>query len=192
MTLILWIETGATYPGTYASYYCGIAPVQFPLEVMKRRCGSCHAAKPKSQPRLAWEGRDIRPWARLPLKFADAGPALSLSNLTRPDKSALLLTPLARQAGGYGICKSAAGEPIFADTSDPDYRAILAAIVRAKNELDQIKRFDMPGFYPNEHYIRELKRFGILPPDHDSKTPLDPYATERAYWKSLWYRPPGP
>lgn len=36
-----------------------------------------------------------------------------------------------------------------------------------------------------------MKRFGVLPatfdPERDS---LDPYATDRAYWRSLWYPPP--
>ena len=31
-----------------------------------------------------------------------------------------------------------------------------------RRRLDEIKRFDMPGFRPNEHYVRELKRFGVL------------------------------
>jgi len=90
MTLILWIETGATYPGTYASYLSGISPVKFPVRTMIRRCGKCHGVKSNSHPRLAWEGADIRPWARLPLKFGGADPALSLCNLTRPAKSYLL------------------------------------------------------------------------------------------------------
>jgi hypothetical protein len=33
-----------------------------------------------------------------------------------------------------------------------------------------------------------MKRFGILPPDYNVKTPIDVYATERRYWESLWYR----
>ena len=34
-----------------------------------------------------------------------------------------------------------------------------------------------------------MKRYGILPPDHDPNTPIDPYETDRAYWKSFWYTP---
>ncbi|MFH1923159.1 MAG: LamG-like jellyroll fold domain-containing protein, partial [Planctomycetota bacterium] len=158
-TLILWIETGATYPGTYASYLSGITPVDFPVLQMTRRCGGCHGCEPNSHPRLAWEGVDIRPWARLPLKFGNADPALSLSNLTRPEKSYLLLAPLSPKAGGYGLCS----QEIFADTDDPDYQTILRAITAAKTNLETIKRFDMSGFHPNEHYFRELKHFGILP-----------------------------
>jgi hypothetical protein len=35
-------------------------------------------------------------------------------------------------------------------------------------------------------------RYGILPPDTDRmKDRIDVYATDRAYWRSLWYQPPG-
>ena len=184
-SLILWIETGATYPGTYASYLSGIAPVDYPLEAMTRRCGECHAVKPNSHPRMVWEGVDIRPWARLPLKFGEADPALSLSNLSRPEKSYLLLAPLSKEAGGYGLC----GETVFSDTTDPDYRAILLSIESAKNELARIKRFDMPGYRPNEHYFRELKHFGIIPPEQSIEDPIDVYAADQAFWRSKWHRP---
>ncbi len=190
-TIILWIETGAAYAGTYAAYFSGMVDVEFPVAEMTRRCGSCHGAKPAAKRILAWEGYDTRPWTRLPLQFGDEGPAGTLCNLTRPERSPLLMAPLARSAGGYGTCESKAAESVFADTSDADYGKILAAIAEAKGRLGRIKRFDMPGFCPNEHYIREMKRYGILAAEHDPKTPLDPYATDRAYWRSMWHRPDG-
>lgn len=43
---------------------------------------------------------------------------------------------------------------------------------------------------PSPIYVRELRRYGILPPDLDpDRTPLDAYATDEAYWQSLWHRP---
>ena len=79
---------------------------------------------------------------------------------------------------------------VFQSTDDADYQAILAHIEAAKKKLDEIKRFDMPGFKPNEHYVRELKRFGVLPRSFDPATdPLDVYQTDKAYWRSMWYRP---
>ena len=50
---------------------------------------------------------------------------------------------------------------------DPAVRAegvagLKAAITDAKSRLETIRRFDMPGFRPNEHYFREMKRFGVL------------------------------
>ena len=194
MTLILWIETGATYPGTYASYLSGIAPVEFPVEMMNRRCGECHAIKPNAHPRLAWEGDDIRPWARLPLKFGESDPALSLCNLTRPEKSMLLRAPLAKSAGGYAICQSKSGDrkAVFSDTSDPDYRQLLLAITGTQEDLNTIKRFDMPGYRPNEHYLREMRHFGILPASHKDTDPIDVYEADQAFWRSTWHKPAAP
>ena len=48
----------------------------------------------------------------------------------------------------------------------------------------------MPTWRPNEHYVRWMKRFGVLPESFDpAKDPIDPYETDKAYWRSLWYRP---
>ena len=116
-------------------------------------------------------------------------------NLTRPEKSLILLAPLARDAGGYGACRSLdttgqSSEPVtvFADTRDADYQAILALCRVGKRHLESIKRFDMPGFRPLPQYIRELKRYSILPATFDAKTDtIDPYETDRRYWESAWH-----
>jgi hypothetical protein len=43
---------------------------------------------------------------------------------------------------------------------------------------------------PSPQYVREMKRYGILPPDLDTAgTPVDGYAIDEAYWQSFWYRP---
>ncbi len=78
---------------------------------------------------------------------------------------------------------------VFADANDPDYQAILALCVEGKRRLEEIKRFDMPGFRPTAGYVREMQRYGILPKDLFDGAPIDVYATDRAYWQSLWWRP---
>jgi hypothetical protein len=51
--------------------------------------------------------------------------------------------------------------------------------------------YGMPDWRPPDHYVRWIKRFGILPVGFDvTKRPIDPYATDRAYWRSLWHHPP--
>ena len=97
----------------------------------------------------------------------------------------MLLAPLARASGGYGLCSA----DVFRDSSDPGYRAVLAGIRRAKQGLDEMGRFDMPGFRPRADWVREMKRFGILPERHEAGEAVDHYAVERAYWKSLWHVP---
>ena len=79
---------------------------------------------------------------------------------------------------------------VFAGTDDPDYRKILAHLEDAEAKLDEIKRFDMPGFQPNEHYVREMKRYAVLPASFDlTCDPIDVYATDDAYFRSFWHVP---
>ena len=170
----LWIETSACYPGTYASLGCGHYPAYVPYGPMMNRCGSCHVREvndPKGKRKVlhfggGW-GSQLEP----------------LSNLSRPEKSYLLLAPLAKEAGGSALCK----ETVFANTDDPLYQQMLASIRDAHNRLQQDKRFDMPGFRPNQHYIREMQRFGFLPQDLGPDDPIDVYAVDRAYWDSFDY-----
>jgi hypothetical protein len=106
-------------------------------------------------------------------------------NLDRPDKSLLVRAPLAKAAGGLGICR---GE-VFADTGDADYQKLVEAIRAAGRQLAAGKRFDMPGFRPNKYYIREMQRFGFLPEQLAPEAPIDCYATDEAYWRSFWWQP---
>ena len=208
-----WIESAAVYPGTYAALGTGclggyienrqVSQVDDAWPETKnahaainRRCASCHHGA-----------------IRLPVKLCDEGGlsfwrpdwndhALSWSrhlvfNLTRPEKSTILLGPLAKSAGGYGACRKIfpdgkRGEPveIFKDTSDPDYLVILTMLQAGQRKLNEIKRFDMPGFQPRPEYIREMKRFGVLPETFDpQKDPVKVYELDAAYWRSLWHHP---
>jgi hypothetical protein len=115
-------------------------------------------------------------------------------NLSRPEKSLMLLAPLARGAGGWELCrdpKSRKPAPVFVSTADPDYQKLLAMCVAGKQHLEQAKRFDMPGFRPRGDWVRELRRFGILGSDVSANDAIDVYSTERKYWESLWYAKPG-
>ena len=116
----------------------------------------------------------------------------NLYNLSHPEKSMILLAPLAEEAGGYGWCKAKDGQPVavFRDAKDSDYQAILEAVRTAKTRQAKAGRYGMPSFRPNEHYVRWMKRFGILPESFDvAKDPIDPYETNNAYWRSLWWQP---
>jgi hypothetical protein len=44
----------------------------------------------------------------------------------------------------------------------------------------------MPGFRPPAMYVREMQRFGILPRAAGEDQRIDVYATDQAYWRSLW------
>ena len=118
-------------------------------------------------------------------------------NLSRPEKSLILLGPLSKDGGGYGLCRKRDKQgqtgtrvTVFADTTDPDYQKILAMCVEGKRYLeDKDPRFDMPGFRPLDSYVREMQRYGILPDDLQNDGSIDVYAVERAYWRSFWWQP---
>jgi len=177
-------------------------------EAVERRCGACHG---KMLPRHVTDQIPLDPWADM---LAWERPLSRFSrhrifNLSVPEKSLALTAALARSAGGLAEGplppaearkpivedrsrppKPAAHPVVFADATDPDYRKILSHVVAAGRKLDAIKRFDMAGFRPNEHYVRELKRFGVLPASFDlARDPVDVYAADEAYWRSFWHRP---
>jgi hypothetical protein len=215
----LWLDVSAQYPGTVAAVGTGQIggcwgdnkyvremaqkwPSTGPAaEAVSRRCAPCHGNGLPRHVTDTLKGlsyADMLSWERPLSRFSRH----RIFNLSRPDKSLVLMAPLAREAGGY-----AEGEPrtvaikenrraapkpvthpvIFKITDDPDYRKILAHVTAAGARLEEIKRFDMPGFRPNAHYVREMKRYGILPPSFDvTKDAIDVYETDRKYWASFY------
>jgi len=171
-TICLWIDSGAPYPGTYASLGTGMVRFNPDKDVIQRRCAACHGKLDKKTGK--------RSSARLP-RHIDLH-----ANLTRPEESLVLLAPLAKKAGGLQLCGE---EPVFADTSDPDYRKLLGNVEKTKAHLEKTGRFDMPGFRPNGHYMREMQRYGVIAPDLDPETPCDAYEIDERYWRSFWYEP---
>jgi hypothetical protein len=76
----------------------------------------------------------------------------------------------------------------FETRSDADYAKIVPAIAEAGGYLRTIKRFDMADFLPRPEWLREMKRYGVLPPEATTAS-VNVYDTERRYWESLWHRP---
>ena len=185
-TIQLWIEAGANYAGTAGAGGTGEVTVNRGEinQVFAKRCRRCH--------KQGTSGLGLR---MPPYRHYDHAlhRDLHLYNLTRPANSWLLMAPLAKRAGGSGTCResaaSAKAKGVFEDTSDPDYQALLKTIGAAARKLDEIKRYDMPGFRPHPAYVRQLKRFGLLPKTFDrEKDPLDCFKADEAYYRSLWHR----
>jgi len=168
------------------------------------RCSKCHGRNlPKHvTDQVPLSFGDMLSWERPMSRFSRH----RVFNLTCPDKSLILLAPLSHRAGGYGegggvtaLIKEDRSHPpkpvlhpmIFTDTTDPDYRKILAHIQAAKAKLDEIKRFDIPGFRPRDEYIREMQRYGVLPATLAPNAPVNAYLTDEAYWQSMWHQPAG-
>jgi len=201
----LWIETGAGFTGTYAVFNHPENAVATPLVVskpdlgspvgpiVKRRCLTCHGSV-ASLGRRSRQQRDDK-WSngKPPTLLNYPLYCWNLYNLSFPEKSVILRASLAAEAGGYQWCRARHGQPAaaFRDTRDDDYQAILRAIQAAKMRLEKYGRPDIRGFRPGEYYVRWMKRFGVLPEGFDlAKDRIDPYETDQAYWRSLWYRPP--
>lgn len=206
--LRLWIESAAVYPGTYAALGTGMIggyyenhPTNTDWEwpttnagaaVIDTKCQSCHNKPEHLLPRALSDERGVSFWQP---KIGD--PRLLTSrhivfNLTRPEQSLMLLAPLSAEAGGWGLCKNReanAPAPVFTSKDDPDYQKLLAMIEAGRANLEKIKRFDMPGFRPHPAYVREMKRYGVLPADLPADAPIDIYKTDEAYWRSQWYKP---
>ncbi len=204
-----WIESAAAYPGTYAALGTGMiggfpkskldtSDREWPssvaaAEAIRTRCDGCHD---RSMPLPKYLSDNLGLVLSNP-DFSDVRVRFSrhlMFNLSRPQKSLILLAPLASEAGGLGLCRGRDAEPdrattVFADTSDADYQRILALVRDGKRHLESIKRFDMPGFRPTSSYVREMQRYGILPADLGDGAQIDVYATDEAYWRSLWWTP---
>jgi hypothetical protein len=175
----LWIDTSATYPGTYAALRSGVANAVIDCVPMVERCGECHAKKETREGKLKpWEGWTFR-------KGDPFGVSGTTYNLTNPEKSFFLTAPLAKEAGGLQLCSKV----VFENKEDPYYKHLLQRITEAKQKLESIKRFDMPGFRPNNEYIREMQRFGFVKKDLKPDETFDYYAAEKEYFDSWYYKP---
>ena len=212
-TVRLWIEIGAPYPGTYAALGSGMIggydqntldrsaetwpSTKAAREAIRRRCGSCHAGA-TALPLSVCDEIVAPPWDDMSPKDPSAAVLAALA--LRPDaprrNRSSCCASLAKEAGGLAICRTTernttSTAAAFKSTADPDYVKIRTAITGAKSKLDEIKRFDMPGFRPRSEWVREMKRFGILPAEFSDHDSVDVYAVERRYWESLWPKPDG-
>ncbi len=171
-------------------------------DAMQRRCTTCHESR---LPRFVTDlttgdpFNDFEGWERPVSRFSRH----TIFNLTHPEQSLALRVPLAKTAGGFaeGALSKVAPVPadlsnapkpvvhgvVFSSTDDPDYQVILAHLQAARDRLNTIKRFDMPGFKPGDAYIREMKRYGILPSSFDpEKQDINTYEIDRKYWQQFW------
>jgi len=201
----MWIEAAAPYPGTYAALGTGMiggyyenSPVNtdwdWPTtkagaEVVDRRCSSCHSEPHRQLPRALSDERGVSFWRP---DWRD--PRLLTSrhivfNLSRPEKSIMLLAPLSKEAGGWGLCTNAEGRAVFTSRDEADYRTLWAMIEAGRTHLERAGRFDMPHFRPRAEYLREMKRYGIWDGEPAGTDPVNPYELDRRYWEALQYRP---
>jgi cytochrome c553 len=170
--LKVWIDAGAPYAGTYGALGTGMVSWQEPpVEILEGHCASCHGAK---------DGETD--WKKVFPEYA--------FNLHRPRLSLLLRAPLSEAAGGYDWC-SEDGPPVFADTQNPAFVALRDNLLEhARWAREDVRGYGFPEFKPSAGYFREMKRYGVIPADHDPETdPIRPYAWDAAYWRLFHYEP---
>ncbi len=69
-------------------------------------------------------------------------------------------------------------------------RKLVAAVAEGKSAMGPAPRYAAAGFRPNAQYVRELKRFGVLPAAFDLvRDPIDVFRADQDYWRSLWWTP---
>ena len=164
-----WIDAGIPYYGTYTftnsdsiggrgRWYAkdrnGWFQKDF-LPVFRRRCVECHSQKARVQvynygPRREvtvtsklWDDRALMTPGFVGHMMSFVGPMHRI-NLTHPEWSPMLTAPLAKEAGGLGLCREADGrEYVFEDTSDPDYQIMLKALEEGGRALEADPRVDM-------------------------------------------------
>jgi len=183
--LRLWIDAGQRYAATYGAMTprqeesIGVSDSErdqkrnltamIDARIFTNRCDDCHGPSKNGARRYV---RD------------------SHFDLTRPERSLLLMAPLAQSAGGLGRCRpeeTAEGDgTVFADTTDEDYQALLKEVRAAAEVLEADNRYWEPGFVGDPVYIREMIRYGVLPADFDPETPIDPFAVDASYYE-LFY-----
>ena len=199
---------GAPYAGTYAALGTGMIgaisgghPGPERHQLAGREGSPAGARKAlRDLPRRATETADLalgRPGhaalaKRLSPIRAPAFPDIFSTTSRGPRQSLLLLAPLAKEAGGYGLC-GGTGKPtpgVFAGTDDPDYRLLLESVLAAQEALNRMNALICPVSAPDRNTSGRWCATGYCrarPTSLLMFTPLD-----RAYWQSHWHRAGGP
>jgi hypothetical protein len=201
-----WTEAAAPFCGTYGGLRnqeqqntkVGVFANQT-RGILQRRCYSCHNPNGKGPQNRLVESYDVeqrsklidRPTGRYERIVLEDDPVRYFSwnvllNATRPEKSAVLLAPLAEDAGGWAACPN-----VFDSKDDPDYKKVLAALLSWQKQWRKSRSFGSPTFQVNHQYIREMVRFGILPEGVDTED-INPYRTDRLYWDMFHHKPEVP
>ena len=201
-TVWLWLESGAPYAGTYAALRNtedqkrqGVPYAALGTPVVRQTCRRCHGRDKTAPPlpstlsqeerRALVRERALAPHERIVRDEDYRFSPHVLLNVSRPECSPLLLGPLPEAAGGWGTCAYQ-----YSGVNDPNYQQLLTVMRERKRLFDAVPRFGMADFQPNAQYVREMKRFGVLPasfdPAHDA---IDIFETDERYWQLFWYRP---
>jgi hypothetical protein len=169
--------------------------LSFDVTLIEQKCDRCHFPNDRAQAPGKFAGR-LWPMAD------NSG---HVWNVHDPDRALLVLAPLAKEAGGLGLCQdrlanrkalrrlsgderkeelnSDAPAKIFTDKNDPDYQQLLAISRSVSKQMLERRLYPVPNWRPTYHFLREMKHYGALPEDFDLETgEIDPFALDDAYF----------
>ncbi len=169
--------------------------LEFDETLIQMRCFTCHTDGKKNSGHSKYTGRG---WPR-------ARDLDYMFNMEHPEQSLMLLAPLPKDAGGYGLCLQrdsrskykrlpkdfkleADPANIFESRDDPNYKALLQQLKEMSAHLK--KRATFPHaekWRPVGDYIRAMKLYGVLPENYNwEQHPIDPFKIDEHYY-SIFY-----
>ncbi len=137
--LLIWIDCNGVYYDRYETNHWPNRQIfagrlREALEkIVARRCAGCHGSD---------DGRQDTWWLSL--------------NRRDVRQSRMLAAPLAQSAGGWGRCEGT----VFANTSDPDYQALLALLTDLDSRLEKTPREDLLSIRGTEAHQQQV----VFPP----------------------------
>jgi len=205
--VMAWLDIGGVQISTYAGLETGdltnnltfivdYAPdknwpeVAELKEVIKNNCVECHTGIMRLSDAFTHDKSEVPNRAflrdvRNPKDPRNRVYFNSIYNLTNPEKSTILTSPLAKNAGGKADDSDEnKHKVIFKDKSDIRYQTILKAIQRAKKYLyEENPRYNMPNFKYAYSYLYYLKRAGVIKDGEESK--YTPWQLDQLYWDNV-------
>ncbi|MHB9077595.1 MAG: HzsA-related protein [Pirellulaceae bacterium] len=143
--VLTWIDLNVPYYGTADTGHPELPACRqmFPPDLTRvlddvyaRRCEVCHTAR-QVAPLLTWRQPEwsggLGPWGGMGVRIEN------------PHLNDFLLAPLRKDAGGTEAC----GQPVFQDTSDPDYQAVLNTFAPTLELMRRRPRMDMANPVPS-------------------------------------------
>jgi len=140
LKVFLWVDSNVPFYSHYRQKSPTILPPKARGElrgVYNRRCASCHnrEGRPDTKSGLKKNHIGVHVGANSPGQWgvSDSGMRVRHLNLSHPSHSASLQAPLAKTAGGWGLCEGTEGKAVFSSTIDPDYQKMLSALKQVQH-----------------------------------------------------------
>jgi hypothetical protein len=121
---------------------------------------------------------------------------MRLWDLTCPERNGQSL-PSSRKDAAACCGRAACADPekagqgghyiVFRSPEGPDYQALQEDLKEYAANLEDQRWYGTRNWQPSRHYIREMKRYGVLPADFDPATQdVDAFELDRKYYEIFY------